>query len=84
MNLIKQEEVLHLNALDAGRLGIADGALVKVVSPYGSAECLVHVADGTLPEGAAFASFNRSNGSSLFPTLAPSAKAYAIRIEVES
>jgi predicted molibdopterin-dependent oxidoreductase YjgC len=80
MNLIKQEEILHLNPVDASRLGITDGALVKAVSPYGSVECIVEVKN-ELPQGAAFASFNRVTGSPLFPTLAPSSKAYAIRIE---
>jgi formate dehydrogenase alpha subunit len=83
MNLIKQEEILYLSSVDAVRLGIADGALVKVVSPYGSTECIVQVTDGMVPEGAAFVSFNRVNSSPLFPTLTPSAKACAIRIEVE-
>lgn len=81
MNLVKQEELLYLNPLDAGRLGLAEGSLAKVVSAYGSAECLVRLANGLLPEGAAFASFNRNNSSSLFPHLTPSAKAYAIRVE---
>jgi formate dehydrogenase alpha subunit len=83
MNLIKQEEILYLSSVDAVRLGIADGALVKVVSPYGSTECIVQVTDGMVPEGAAFVSFNRVNSSPLFPTLTPCAKACAIRIEVE-
>lgn len=81
MNLVKQEEVLHLNPLDAERLGLAEGSLAKVVSPYGSAECLVRRANGLLPEGAAFISFNRLSASSLFPHLTPSAKAYAVRVE---
>jgi predicted molibdopterin-dependent oxidoreductase YjgC len=81
MNLVKQEEILHLNPLDADRLGLADGSLAKVVSPYGSAECLVRRANELLPEGAAFISFNRLNTSSLFPYLTPSAKAYAVRVE---
>ncbi len=83
MNLIKKEEVLYLNPADAGRLGVADGALVRVVSPYGSTECVVQLANGMMPEGAAFASFNRINSSPLFPTLTPNTKAYAIRIEAE-
>lgn len=81
MNLVKQEEVLHLNPLDAERLGLAEGSLAKVISSYGSAECLVRRANGLLPEGAAFISFNRLNSSSLFPHLTPSAKAYAVRVE---
>jgi len=36
-----------------------------------------------MPEGVAFISLNRVNRLPLFPTLAPSAKAYAIRVEVE-
>ncbi len=81
MNLIKQEEVLYLNPVDAERLSVADGDLVKVTSAYGSAECIVEVANGMMPEGAVFASFNRMNRTSLFPTLSPRAKACAIRIE---
>jgi formate dehydrogenase alpha subunit len=81
MNLIKQEEVLYLNAADASRLGVVEGALVKVVSPYGSTECIVAGANGMMPEGAVFASFNRANGSTLFPALTPTAKAYPVRIE---
>jgi len=81
MNLVKQEEILHLNPLDAGRLGLAEGSLAKVVSAYGSAECLVRVGNGLLPEGAAFISFNRLSSSELFPHLTPSAKAYAVRVE---
>lgn len=81
MNLIKQEEILHLNPDDAVRLGIGDGRLAKVISPYGSAEYLVQAKDGSLPEGTAFISFNRVSSSALFPTLNPSAKAYAVRVE---
>ncbi|MEW5956358.1 MAG: molybdopterin-dependent oxidoreductase [Chloroflexota bacterium] len=81
LNLIKSEEVLYLNPADAERLAVADGDLVKVVSAYGSAECIVELANGLMPEGAVFASFNRVNKSSLFPTLSPRAKACAIRIE---
>jgi formate dehydrogenase major subunit len=81
MNLIKQEEILQLSSADAAQLGIADGDLVKVVSPYGSSECIVEVTNGSMPAGTVFASFNRVNNSSLFPGLTPSAKAYAIRIE---
>jgi predicted molibdopterin-dependent oxidoreductase YjgC len=80
MNLIKQEEVLHLNPTDAKRLGIADGDLVKAVSPYGSAECIVEISNG-LSEGTSFASFNRVTGSALFLTANPVSKACAIRIE---
>jgi predicted molibdopterin-dependent oxidoreductase YjgC len=82
MNLIKQEETLYLSPADATRLGVADGALVKVVSPYGSFECIVQVSNGMMPEGTAFASFNRVNSVPLFPTLTPSTKACPIRIEV--
>jgi predicted molibdopterin-dependent oxidoreductase YjgC len=81
MNLIKQEEVLYLNPADAERLAVADGDLVKAVSAYGSTECIVEVANGMMPEGAVFASFNRVNRSPLFPALSPRAKACAIRIE---
>jgi predicted molibdopterin-dependent oxidoreductase YjgC len=81
MNLVKQEEILHLNPLDAERLGLTSGHLAKVVSPFGSAECLVQAAEGLLPEGVAFISFNRLNSSDLFPQLTPMAKAYAVRVE---
>jgi predicted molibdopterin-dependent oxidoreductase YjgC len=79
MNLIKKEEILQLSPSDARRLGVADGALVKVESRYGSVECIVQTTSG-MPEGAAFTSINRVVGSPLFPTLAPSTKACAIRI----
>jgi len=79
MSLVKNEEVLQLNPLDLTRLGITDGTVVKVASPHGSAECIVQ-ANGGMPEGAAFTSINRVNGSPLFPALAPSTKACAIRI----
>jgi predicted molibdopterin-dependent oxidoreductase YjgC len=82
MNLIKQEEILQLSSADASRLGVADGDLVKIVSSYGSTECIVQVTNGSIPEGTVFASFNRVNNSGLFPGLTPSAKAYAIRIEL--
>jgi hypothetical protein len=36
-----------------------------------------------MPRGLAFASFNRANGSTLFPALTPGGKAYAIRVEVD-
>lgn len=80
MNLVKQEEVLHLNRVDAQRLGIADGELVKATSPYGSEECLAHV-NGDMPEGAVFGSFNRVTGSALFSKRAPGLKACGIRVE---
>jgi predicted molibdopterin-dependent oxidoreductase YjgC len=81
MNLVKQEEILHLNPNDALRLGIGDDRLAKVISPYGSAEYLVQAKDNSLPEGTAFISFNRMSGSALFPTMNPRAKAYAVRVE---
>lgn len=81
MNIIKQEEIVHLHASDAERLGIVDGVLVNVVSPYGSAACIVQVSNGSMPEGAAFVSFNRVNRSPLFPALCASSKAYPVRIE---
>jgi len=84
MNLIKQEETLYLGAKDTGQLGLSDGDLVKVVSPYGSSECIVRVANGMMPERVAFGSFNRISSSALFPTLAPDAKAYAVRVETVS
>jgi formate dehydrogenase alpha subunit len=80
MSLIKDEEILHVSPSDANRLGITDGDLVKVVSPYGSAESIVRLSDG-MPEGVAFISINRMSGSPLFPALVPSGKACAIRIE---
>jgi len=79
MNLIKREEILELSPSDARKLGVADGVLVKVESRYGSAECIVQTTSG-MPEGTAFTSINRVVGSPLFPTLAPSTKACAIRI----
>jgi formate dehydrogenase alpha subunit len=81
MNLVKQEERLHLSPVDAARLGIANDALVTVVSAYGSTECIAQVNQG-MPEGTAFASINHVNGSPLFPALSPGAKACAIRVEV--
>jgi predicted molibdopterin-dependent oxidoreductase YjgC len=84
MNLIKQEETLYLNEADSGQLGVSDGDLVKVVSPFGSSECIIRVTNGMLPERVAFASFNRMSSSALFPALTPDAKAYAIRIETET
>ena len=80
MNQIKHEEVLHLNPSDAGRLGIADGGLARVVTPHGSAEAIVAVTNG-MREGVAFTSINRVAGSPLFPGLVPATKACAIRIE---
>ena len=80
MNQIKDEEVLHLNPVDAGRLGIADGAVVRVVTPHGTAESVVRVTNG-MREGVAFTSINRVAGSPLFPGLVPATKACAIRIE---
>jgi anaerobic selenocysteine-containing dehydrogenase len=84
MNLIKQEETLYLNEADTGQLGVSDGDLVTVVSAYGSSEYIVRVVDGMLPQRVAFASFNRTSSSPLFPALTPDAKAYAIRIETET
>jgi formate dehydrogenase alpha subunit len=84
MNLIKQEETLYLNEADSGQLGVSDGDLVKVVSAFGSSECIVRVANGMMPERVAFVSFNRMSSSALFPALTPDAKAYAIRIEAET
>jgi hypothetical protein len=57
---------------------------VQIVTRYGSAECIVQVADGMLREGIAFASFNQAGSSPLFPALTPTAKTYAVRIEVGS
>jgi predicted molibdopterin-dependent oxidoreductase YjgC len=84
MNLIKQEEVLYLNPRDTNQLGVSDGDLVRVASPYGSSECIARVVNGMLPERVAFASFNRVSGSALFPRLTPEAKAYPIRIELDA
>jgi predicted molibdopterin-dependent oxidoreductase YjgC len=84
MNLIKQEETLYLNEADTRQLGVSDGDLIKVVSPHGSGECIVRVANWMLPERVAFASFNRMSSSALFPMKTPNAKAYAIRIEAET
>ena len=82
MNLIKQEETVYLNPKDISQLGVSDGDLVRVVSPYGSSECIVRAANGMLPEHTAFASFSRTSRSPLFPTLTPDTKAHAIRIEL--
>lgn len=83
MNLVKNEEILQLSPSDLKRLGIADGTVVKVASPHGSAECIVQANSG-VPEGAAFTSINRVNGSPLFPMLAPTTKAYPVRIAESS
>jgi predicted molibdopterin-dependent oxidoreductase YjgC len=80
MSQVKDEEVLHLNPSDAGRLGIVDGAVVRVATSHGSAESVVRVTNG-MPEGVAFTSINRVAGSPLFPGLVPATKACAIRIE---
>ncbi len=80
MNLIKEEQVVHINPADAARLGIKDGALVQVVSPYGNAECIAYANDG-MSEGSAFVSFNRVTGSPLFPGMTPDVKAMGVRIE---
>jgi predicted molibdopterin-dependent oxidoreductase YjgC len=79
MNLIKKEETLQLNPSDAKRLGIADGALVKVESQYGYVECVAQLIEG-MPDGLVFTSINRVVGSPLFPTSTPSAKTCAVRI----
>jgi formate dehydrogenase alpha subunit len=79
MNLIKKEEILQLSLSDARRLGVTDGALVKVESRYGSAECTVETTGG-IPEGTAFISINPMVGSPLLPTLEQGTKACAIRI----
>ena len=84
MCLIKHEEVVYLNETDTGQLGVSDGDLVTLVSAYGSSECIVRVVNGMLPSQVAFASFNRTSSSPLFPTLTPAAKAYAIRIEAQT
>lgn len=83
MNLIKSEEILHLSSIDAQRLQVNDGDLITVTSPYGRAEIIVHIADGQMPPGVAFASFNRANNSPLFPGATPQTKAYAVRLERE-
>jgi formate dehydrogenase alpha subunit len=79
MNLVKNEETLRLNSADATRLGISDGTVVEVTSQYGKAECVAQ-ASRAVPKGAAFTSINRVTGSPLFPTLAPTTKACAVRI----
>jgi len=79
MNLVKKEEVLHLSPSDVARLGVTDGTVVKVASPYGSAECVVQ-ASVAMPEGAAFTSINPVTGSPLFPSIPRSAKACAVRV----
>jgi predicted molibdopterin-dependent oxidoreductase YjgC len=84
MNLIKHEETLYLSSKDTDRLGVSDGDLVEVLSPFGRSECIVRVVNGMVPEHVAFASFNRMSSSALFPALTPDTKAYAIRIETVS
>jgi len=79
MNLVKNEETLRLNSEDATRLGISDGTVVEVTSQYGNAECVAQ-ASSTVPRGAAFTSINRVTGSTLFPTLAPTTKACAVKV----
>jgi predicted molibdopterin-dependent oxidoreductase YjgC len=79
MNLVKNEETLRLNSADATRLGISDGTVVEVTSQYGNVECVAQ-ASSAVPKGAAFTSINRVMGSPLFPTLAPTTKACAVRI----
>jgi predicted molibdopterin-dependent oxidoreductase YjgC len=83
MNLVKNEENLQLNSADATRLGISDGAVVEVASQYGNAECIAQ-SSSAVPEGAALTSINRVMGSPLFLTLAPTTKAYAVRIGARS
>jgi formate dehydrogenase alpha subunit len=79
MNLVKNEETVRLNSADATRLGISDGTVVEVASQYGNVECVAQ-ASSAVPKGAAFTSINRVTGSPLFPTLAPTTKACAVRI----
>jgi len=83
MNLVKNEETLRLNSADATRLGVSDGAVVEVASQHGNAECIAQ-SSSAVPEGAALTSINRVMGSSLFPTLAPTTKACAVRISARS
>jgi formate dehydrogenase major subunit len=83
MNLVKNEETLQLNSTDATRLGISDGAVVEVASRHGNVEWVAQ-ASNAVPEGTAFTSINRVTGSPLFPTLAPTAKACAVRISGRS
>ena len=83
MNLVKNEETLRLNSADATRLGISDGAVVEVASQHGNAECIAQ-SSSAVPEGAALTSINRVMGSPLFPTLAPTTKACAVRIGARS
>jgi predicted molibdopterin-dependent oxidoreductase YjgC len=78
MHLIKRSEILQLNASDAARLGVDDGARVKVESRHGVSEFNVKISD--LPEGTAYTSIDHTVGSPLFATLIPTTKAYAVRI----
>jgi predicted molibdopterin-dependent oxidoreductase YjgC len=78
MHLIKENEILQLNSSDAARLGVADGATVKVETRDGSAHFNVQISD--LPEGVAFTSINPIVGSPLFANLTPSTKACAVRV----
>jgi predicted molibdopterin-dependent oxidoreductase YjgC len=83
MNLVKREEVLQLNPLDLTRLGITDGAVVRIASRHGSTECIVQAKSG-ITKGTGFISVNRVTGSPLFPALTPTTKACAVRIAEQS
>jgi predicted molibdopterin-dependent oxidoreductase YjgC len=78
MHLIKRNEILQLNASDAARIGVNDGARVKVESRHGAGEFNVKISD--LPERIAYTSIDHTVGSPLFSTLIPTTKAYAVRI----
>ena len=54
---IRYGDAIDLNAVDAARLGIADGAMVRVSSPRGSVEMAARVLDD-LPQGLTFTTFH--------------------------
>ena len=79
MNLVNEEEVLHLHPADAARAGVRDGGLARVTSVHGDAEVLVRETDD-VPEGLTVVSVNRLVGSALFPGGVGSGKVLAVRV----
>jgi predicted molibdopterin-dependent oxidoreductase YjgC len=80
MSELKQENVLHMSATDAGRLGVVEGSQVKCSSPHGSAYWTAHI-DDCMQDGIAFVSVNPVIGSAVFPDLMASSKVYPLRVE---
>jgi predicted molibdopterin-dependent oxidoreductase YjgC len=74
------EELVSLHPDDAASLGVANGELARLVSPYGADTFLVRLTADILP-GTAYASINPADGSELFPSRLPGQKAYAVRVE---